>query len=220
MGTDTLMMFDRLRQKVRDEELVAIADGLSAMGWSGGGEGAVASVNGQTGVVALTPADVGAVPTVSTLTETPSAPLIRRNVNHALSPSDPNQVEFRVGDQTVVWQNEWGAWRGRPAAYEIAAGLHPGEVTNWVDSLFRAILEKGDPTGAGSRRNAFEVVDRRGPANVVLWGVQWDGGVMQQGGVDVGTIFMLTADQTVADIPDSLPKGTVVYQMQADPDEV
>ena len=114
--------------------------------------------------------------------------------------SDPDTMQMTIVGVVRSWWNEWRALRGR------------NPYTTWADALVRAIVGNGDHTGG----NALEVVDRRtGAAASVLWGVNWGSGRMMQGDAQVGTVFVLQAGQTTADIPATLPPGTLIVRRTA-----
>lgn len=111
--------------------------------------------------------------------------------------NDPNHMELYVSGVLRTWWNEWRALRGR------------NPYTTWADALVRAVVETGDNTAG----NALEIQDRRtGAAADVLWGVNWGSGRVTQGDNPVGMVYTLEHAQTEADIPSTLPVGTLVVR--------
>ena len=143
------------------------------------------------------------VTTIATLTTTPSSPQFRRNLTYALDVNDPNIAEVAISGVTKFWHNEWGAIRGT-SPY------------NWGDAMVRAIRSNGDGITQG---NALELVDRRSSAPAspgnIMWGVRWTDGRMVQGGAQVGSVFVLNANQSASDIPAALPAGTLIVRKRA-----
>lgn len=170
------------------------------------------------GVSGLQSALDGKVAIDATLSTTPTVPQMRRNLTYTLDTNNPNLAEIAIAGVVKAWSNEWGAIRGT-SPY------------NWGDALARAIRSTGDGisdgTGSAGSGRAFELVDRRisNPPNIttsehltpsnVMWGVRWKDGRMIQGGNMVGSVYVLNANQTAADIPASLPAGTLIVRERA-----
>lgn len=114
--------------------------------------------------------------------------------------TDDNLMELKVMDKLTAWWNEWRALRGS------------NPYTSWADALVRAVVNTGDNTSG----NAFEIEDRRsGKTSTVKWGVNWGTGRMTQCDNPVGAVFTLNLGQTSANIPDTLPAGTLVIRKTA-----
>lgn len=111
--------------------------------------------------------------------------------------SDPNTMELSVAGVLRNWWNEWRALRGR------------NPYPTWADALVRAFVYDGDNTNG----NAVEILDNRtGHAASVIWGVNWGTGRITQGDISVGMVYVLTSAQTTADIPSTLPPGTLIVR--------
>jgi hypothetical protein len=113
---------------------------------------------------------------------------------------DDDQMQLKVLGVVRSWWNEWRALRGR------------NPYTSWADALVRAVVENGDNTAG----NALEIEDRRtGRTSNIKWGVNWGTGRMTQCDNPVGTVFTLNAGETSANIPATLPAGTLVVRKVA-----
>lgn len=182
---------------------------ISASG--GGAGGAVDSVNGETGAVVLSAADVGAataaqgaladsaVQSEVTATAPLSTPILERVLNYAVQTADTDLLKVVIQARDAMWLNEWGALRGE-SPY------------NWGDALVRAIVAQGTAITQG---NAFEIEDRRSGTTVKRFGVEWLTGGLVQSGQQVGAVYTLAAGQTEADIPAGLPRGTLIVRRTA-----
>ena len=126
----------------------------------------------------------GSVPQQVTLTATPAT-------------TDPNMGQVTIAGVIRSWWNEWRALRGR------------NPYPTWADALVRGIVVDGDNTNG----NTYEIVDQRtGATSYVKWGVNWGTGRITQGDQAVGMVYALTVGQTTADIPATLPPGTLIVR--------
>lgn len=121
-----------------------------------------------------------------------------KNVNRAtVVVEDPDESQFSIGGTLRSWWNEWRALRGR------------NPYPTYADALVRAVVMDGDFTGG----NALEIEDRRTTNSITsIWGVNWGTGRVTQQDCAVGMVYVLNASQTSADIPASLPAGTLVVK--------
>ncbi len=196
------------------------ATGTAGQAGATGAQGATGPAGATTiaGISGLQTALDSKVTTSVTMSTVPGGSQFSRNITYALATDNPDIAQIAINGIVTQWNNEWGAMRGT-SPY------------NWGDSLVRAIRSTGDGisdgTGSAGSGRALELVDRRinSPPNIttsehltpanVMWGVRWKDGRMVQGGAMVGAVYVLNANQTAADIPASLPAGTLIVRKRA-----
>lgn len=147
---------------------------------------------------APTPTGIGAVPSDSTVTADPAAPLIKHQRNYAVDSNSRNIAEYWVNGTLQAWLNEWGALRGTPP-YSF-------------DAVVRMVAH------ASQSGNIIEY--QTNDRTQVLWGVDETGATVQGNGsaaaVTMAPVYVAAAADTLpADLPPGLPAGTVVIQLSA-----
>lgn len=179
----------------------------AAMGSGGGGGpvaasavtvapvGTVSSTNAQAAIAEL---DTEKTARARSLTAPASSAYESTTLDYTPNVADPNLKETRARHfssaalRLVAWWNEQNLFRFV-------------RNTSWGDSGVRAIRENGDGTDVG---NCIELEDRRtGAPASKLFGIGWDGGVVQND-LPVGLVYFHT--DALDPLPAGLRPGTLV----------
>lgn len=143
-----------------------------------------------------TASQISAVPSDSTVTADPAAPLIVHRRNYAVDQNSRNTEEIYVNGVLTGWRNEWGAYRGMPAY-------------GW-DAVLRMVANSSQTGNIAEYQNNARTQ--------VLWGVNSAGRVvMGNGTAAAATMAQVYVAQATDVLPGSLPAGlpanTVIVQL-------